>query len=967
MKKKVFSRTMACVLVVMLIFTAVSGNLSAIAENDATQELPDWAFVEWTKADAPITHLGLSTANSSDGNWPNYRYVGQSFVPASKNISGIKIPMNLTSNDAKIHIEIRRDMNGSALFTKEFNFTSFGDGRFEYTFDFGENVSVTPGDKYYAIWWLVERHPGAVCIVYGTDVGMNKEENTGCVWAMKDGSTTENGDPVFVDYPNVVFSFALIFSEVAEPVTEILWNSFDNGGVSLEASRCENGQTVSGVQIEGTSAYSFVGLNGNANDAQMFIYLHPDTAYPDRSTIDISAMKHVSFDLYVSEQIISSKIIDAGFNISNTDAWDAGGALFSSEVFKNHSWKQGWNHFVVAIDQTYFAAGFDAAALKRGRIYMIYDGDFSGVTFMIDDLRFLDQSKLDEAKARCDAKDVIAMIHELPVLDTLKFEDGEAIQQAYDAYQNLTAIQQEYVFNRNNLMALKTAYDDLSGAAVNVINLIEALPTVESNIFANDVAKVRMAYQVLPESQKVFVTNYEKLEQAEKALGDLAKIHQSQISPKDLSKNAASFGQAYGSLLGWKIKSGQPNHWIAYNLNNTFGVGKYKLGIKARYTGLGDSRPALSIKCADRTTGEDEKFKWDIGAAEYDAAEKDANGFATFYLDVNVTEDIANHHLEGGILAYNEFHENMEIIIDSIFWVDADDTDLVYYLCETKDFPTVKVAKGLDGTLAYNDEEPIQVDYAADKSKPVDDEPGYIFTDLSCGELPAGKYFADLAYVADEGNDVIFELEIYQNDEKIASQLVTEQNFAKSAKNTDGEGYLQVPFALNKAANVTLKVYQFNGGSVSYRYIDLYQTEDDAQIPVEDPLKDFANLVAQYAANEVPEEFYGIISNAKVFYDAMSDEEKALVSSDLAEKIDEYYFEINSSGDNDFDYGDVDGDSVIDAKDALLILQAAVDKVTLTPDKIFVADVNGDNALNAVDALLVLQRAVDKIEKFPVE
>ncbi len=66
-------------------------------------------------------------------------------------------------------------------------------------------------------------------------------------------------------------------------------------------------------------------------------------------------------------------------------------------------------------------------------------------------------------------------------------------------------------------------------------------------------------------------------------------------------------------------------------------------------------------------------------------------------------------------------------------------------------------------------------------------------------------------------------------------------------------------------------------------------------------------------------------------------------------------------------YGDVNGDDAVDAKDALLILQAAVDKAELTREQTAVADVNGDSAIDAKDALLVLQKAVDMIEKFPVE
>ncbi len=62
--------------------------------------------------------------------------------------------------------------------------------------------------------------------------------------------------------------------------------------------------------------------------------------------------------------------------------------------------------------------------------------------------------------------------------------------------------------------------------------------------------------------------------------------------------------------------------------------------------------------------------------------------------------------------------------------------------------------------------------------------------------------------------------------------------------------------------------------------------------------------------------------------------------------------------------GDVYVDGEIDAKDALKVLQAAVDKVTLQEDEAFAADVNFDGAIDATDALEILQVAVGTREKF---
>ena len=66
-------------------------------------------------------------------------------------------------------------------------------------------------------------------------------------------------------------------------------------------------------------------------------------------------------------------------------------------------------------------------------------------------------------------------------------------------------------------------------------------------------------------------------------------------------------------------------------------------------------------------------------------------------------------------------------------------------------------------------------------------------------------------------------------------------------------------------------------------------------------------------------------------------------------------------------YGDVNGDTKVDAKDALWVLQDAVGKRTLDEQQKVFADVDGNTQINAKDALQILRYAVKKIDKFPVE
>ncbi len=66
-------------------------------------------------------------------------------------------------------------------------------------------------------------------------------------------------------------------------------------------------------------------------------------------------------------------------------------------------------------------------------------------------------------------------------------------------------------------------------------------------------------------------------------------------------------------------------------------------------------------------------------------------------------------------------------------------------------------------------------------------------------------------------------------------------------------------------------------------------------------------------------------------------------------------------------YGDVNGDGKVDAKDALMVLKFAVGKVQLTEEQQLAAEVDGKEGINAKDALEILKYAVKKIDLFPIE
>ena len=70
-------------------------------------------------------------------------------------------------------------------------------------------------------------------------------------------------------------------------------------------------------------------------------------------------------------------------------------------------------------------------------------------------------------------------------------------------------------------------------------------------------------------------------------------------------------------------------------------------------------------------------------------------------------------------------------------------------------------------------------------------------------------------------------------------------------------------------------------------------------------------------------------------------------------------------GDATLAFGNVNGDTLVNAADALEILKRTVGKVEFNTDQTFYGDVNTDGLGNAKDALLVLQYTVQKISIFP--
>ena len=57
--------------------------------------------------------------------------------------------------------------------------------------------------------------------------------------------------------------------------------------------------------------------------------------------------------------------------------------------------------------------------------------------------------------------------------------------------------------------------------------------------------------------------------------------------------------------------------------------------------------------------------------------------------------------------------------------------------------------------------------------------------------------------------------------------------------------------------------------------------------------------------------------------------------------------------------GDADGDGVVSAADALLVLRYSLDLAVLSPAQLEAADLDGDSGVTAADALLILRRSME--------
>ncbi|MBR4867833.1 MAG: dockerin type I repeat-containing protein [Clostridia bacterium] len=156
---------------------------------------------------------------------------------------------------------------------------------------------------------------------------------------------------------------------------------------------------------------------------------------------------------------------------------------------------------------------------------------------------------------------------------------------------------------------------------------------------------------------------------------------------------------------------------------------------------------------------------------------------------------------------------------------------------------------------------------------------------------------------------------------------------------------------------------------------DGYDALSDTQKPLitnlsklEDAEQTILDLLAAKAVEEQIDQLNVVsiadkpaVQAARAAYDALTETQKSYVPN-LQKLLDAEAALLNMVA-----YGDLDGDTVVTAADALEVLKSVVGKVVLTDEQTIVADVDGSGEVDAADALNILKKVVGKIQTFPVE
>ncbi len=507
---KMTKRLLAMLLALAVVFTGLAGTLSTQAAT---------AFTSWTDVEQPIYHLGLENVSVVDGNYAHYRYFAQEFVPQASTLGGAKLALNLTAGAATVHMELRSEVNGTALATANTNIVSKGNGVHWYDISLGEVVNVTSGNVYYLVYWLTARDASAVCITHGK--GMANPEHPAYVWTMADGGA------VTFTKNNIVAGFELITTQVSTDATPSTpstpsipdgpFTEWAQEGAPVSHLGLSTAQPTDGNWVNyGYIAQEFVPEKAEIYGASVAVNLTQGNA-----TFHVEIRSEVNGEALAANDVtVTSK--------GNARHWYD--LPLKSKLTVTPNQKYYLVYYLTARDPASVCVVYGSdlgagGAVHPGYIWkMATGGDVNfdaGAKYLVYCFK-VHHNRLTPPTNEELAGDVDNLIFNLPALEDIKLEDEVVIAAARAAYEALTDEQKALVAEYQHLEACEAKIAELKAiaekeaadkaAAKVVIDQIAAL--TKGNTEA--IAAAREAYEALTDAQKQLVTNLARLEEMEK-------------------------------------------------------------------------------------------------------------------------------------------------------------------------------------------------------------------------------------------------------------------------------------------------------------------------------------------------------------------------------------------------------------------------------------------------------------------
>ncbi len=436
--QKLFKRSLAMVLSIMMIITMFSGMTFASAE---TVE----PFTEYTAGEAALLHIGLATADDTDGNWNNYRYFAQEFVPEKKVVTGFKMDMILTGGDALMHIELRKgDANSEAIYTTEVPVYNHGNKQSWYEFGFDQEVAVTPGEVYYVVFYFAARTAGNVGVLIGADLGPGGAAHPLHAWQMAAGGE--------VNYEAGAKNLVANFEIIDTPgVNKLVRDNDTFSGGTFHIDGFSGMRADATVKTEGEAAM-LGGWNGADVTANPDLKGHACFAIPNGG-ISFANAKYFVFDMYLEGVTIQNF---SGLRFGNETGWSSIFAETYTEEFlaDMHAAKEGWNTIVVPLPAH---DGF-----KTKNVANIWFAGDNADSFLLskndalwgfDNFRIMDEKGYAYWKNQEAITAVEEKIAALPATDALTEDHVDAVTEVKTAFDALDASAQALVWNADVLAA----------------------------------------------------------------------------------------------------------------------------------------------------------------------------------------------------------------------------------------------------------------------------------------------------------------------------------------------------------------------------------------------------------------------------------------------------------------------------------------------------------------------------------